>query len=343
MLFDKVKKEVKKVKIVFFEINKWEEDFFKERLKGHKLEFFKGKLNLKNASKVKGVQGVVSFIKSDLSERVLSKLKKLKFISTMSTGFDHIDLKYCRKARIRVSNVPHYGEHTVAEHAFALILALARKLDKAINRTRKDDFSLKGLMGFDLKGKTLGVIGVGNIGQHVVKIGHGFEMKVLGYGRNRDKKLSKKLGFKWVSLNSLLKKSDIVTIHVPLNKGTKHLINLKNAKYFKKGSYLINTSRGEVVDNGALLYGLKRGLLAGAGLDVLEGECEIREERELMHGKVICDWETLIENHLLLKDKNVIVTPHSAFYTREALERILEVSVKNISGFENGRVRNKVV
>ena len=106
---------------------------------------------------------------------------------------------------------------------------------------------------------------------------------------------------------------------------------------------MINTSRGEVVDNGALLYGLKRGLLAGAGLDVLEGECEIREERELIHGKIVCDWEALIENHLLLKDKNVIVTPHSAFYTKEALERILDVTVRNVLGFVRGRVRNRVV
>jgi D-lactate dehydrogenase len=331
------------MRIAFFELKKWEEEYLRERLKGHKLYFLKCRLNSRSVSRIEKVDAIVSFIYSDLNNSVLSKLKKLKFIATMSTGYDHIDLKYCRSKGIKVSNVPFYGENTVAEHTFALILSLAKKMDQAIERTKMNNFSLKGLIGFDLKGKTLGVIGPGHIGQHVIQIAKGFEMNVLAYGRKRDIKLSKKLGFKWASLEKLFGESDIVTIHVPLNNGTKHLIGMKEVRLMKKDSYIINTSRGEIVENKALLYGLNKGILAGAGLDVLEGECEISEERELLDGgKEVCDWEKLMQNHMLLKDKNVIVTPHSAFYTREALERILHTTVENVKSFVRGKVKNRV-
>ena len=200
-------------------------------------------------------------------------------------------------------------------------------------------------MGFDLKDKTLGVIGPGHIGQHVIRIAKGFEMNVLVYGIEKDLRLSKKFGFKWANnLNDLLKRSDIITIHVPLVKETKHLINMDNIKEIKVGSYLINTSRGEIIDTSALLYGLEKGIIAGAALDVLEGECGIKEEKELLHGKKnICDLEIYCENRLLLKDKNVIVTPHCAFYTREALERILDETVSTIMGFVKGKFRIRMI
>lgn len=330
------------MKIAFFELKKWEGDYIRERLRGKNVSFFKGKLNSKNVGDVKNVESVVVFIYSDLSKKVLSQMPKLKYVATMSTGFDHIDLEYCKERDIKVSNVPHYGENTVAEQAFALILALSRKIFRAVKKTKDEDFSLNGLMGFDLKGKTLGVIGPGSIGQHVIKIAKGFEMNVIVYGRGKDMKLSKKLGFKWVSLDELLKKSDIFTIHVPLNKGTKHLINMNNIKLVKKGAFLINTARGDIVDNDALIYGLDNGILAGAGLDVLEGE-KIKEERELLDkGKNDESWKIWMQNHMLLKDKNVIVTPHSAFFTKEALERILDTSIANVKGFVSGRIRNRV-
>jgi len=329
------------MKIAFFEIKKKEEEYFRENLKGHKLDFFSVPLNNKNAGEVKDVEMIVCFIYSQLNGEVLGKLKKLKFIATMSTGYNHIDIEYCKKHGIKVSNVPYYGENTVAEHTFALILALSRKIYDAIDRTKKDNFSLNGLIGFDLRGKTIGVIGPGHIGQHVIRMAKGFEMNVIAYAPYKDEKLSKKLEFKWVSFDNLLKQSDIITIHVPLNESTKHMLNMKNIKNIKKGAYLINTARGGIVDTNALLYALNKNILTGAGLDVLEGEENIKEEEELLY-KERKDLETFLRNHLILKDKNVIVTPHCAFYTKEALQRIVDTTLDNVKGFLSGRGENRV-
>ena len=330
------------MKIAFFELEKWEEDYIKEKLKMRDLYFYKEPLTVKNKDKINGVDIAVCFIYSELKSNVLEN-SPVKFITTMSTGFDHIDLKYCKEKGIKVSNVPSYGENTVAEHAFGLILTLSRKLDKAINQTKHDDFSLKGLMGFDLKGKTLGVVGAGHIGQHVIKMAKGFDMNVIAYSASQDKKLSKDLGFEWASFNDLLKKSDIITFHVPLTPETRHMINMGNIKKIKRGAYLINTARGEIIDTQALLYALDNDILAGAGLDVLEGEENIREEKALLSRKKDeRDWKTFLQNHMLLKDKDVIITPHCAFDTKEALQRILDTTIENIKSFTKGSVMNSV-
>jgi len=333
------------MKIAFFELERWEEEYLKGKLKGHKILFFKKPLSLNNVNKINDFNIIGIFVYSKLDAKMLEKFDRLKFIATMSAGFDHIDLEYCKKKGIKVSNIPYYGENTVAEHTFGLLLALSKKIYESIYKTKRDDFSIKGLMGFDLKGKTLGIIGPGRIGQLVIKIAKGFEMNIITYAPNKNKKLSRELGFKWVSLNDLLNKSDIITIHAPLNDSTKHMINMNNVVKIKKGAYLINTARGEIVDTEALVYGLDRGIIAGAGLDVLEGEYNIKEEKELLHlhFKKKYDWNTFIRNHLLLKEKNVIITPHSAFYTREALERILDTTIDNIKQFLKGKVSNKVV
>lgn len=333
------------MRIAFFELKKWEEEYIKEKLKGHKLFFFNRPLTEKLANKIKDFDIIVVFIYSNCNKNTIQQLKKLKYITTMSTGYDHIDIDSCRNNNIKVSNVPSYGENTVAEHAFALILSLSKKIQQAVQQTKQDNFSLKDLMGFDLKGKTLGVIGPGKIGQHVIKIANGFEMNVLAYSPEQDKKLAKKLNFKFTSsLNELLKKSDIITIHVPLLESTKHMISMRNIKYVKRGAYLINTARGEIIDTNALLYALDNKILAGAGLDVLEGEEEIKEERQLINEDTTReDWETFFQNHLLLKDKNVVITPHSAFYTKEALQRILDTTIDNIRSFVRGNVKNRVV
>lgn len=330
------------MKIAFFELEKWEEEYIEDHLKGHKLYFFDKPLNVRSLDKIKDIEVIACFIYSELDEGVLRDLPKLKFIATMSTGFDHVNIEYCKKIGIKISNVPSYGENTVAEHTFGLILNLSKKLNDSIDRTKRDDFSLNGLMGFDLKGKTIGVIGVGNIGRHVVKIAKGFEMNVIAYSLYPDNKLSKELGFKWVSFDELLRKSDIITFHVPLNDSTRHMINMNSIKKIKKGAYLINTARGEIIDTGALLYGLERGIIVGAGLDVLEGENDIKDEKSLLKNTNKKDWENFLQNHLLLKEKNVIVTPHSAFYTREALQRILDITIDNINGFVKGKVVNRV-
>jgi D-lactate dehydrogenase len=265
-------------------------------------------------------------------------------ITTRSTGFDHIDLAGAKEKKIIVCNVPFYGENTVAEHTFALILALSRRLPESVDRAKKGDFSLDGLRGFDLKGKTLGIVGLGHIGQHVARIAKGFEMKVVAYDLKQDKKLAKEMGFNYASLEELLSKSDIITLHAPYNKTTHHLINSENINLIKKGAYLVNTARGALIQTEALLKSLSIGVLAGAGLDVLEEECFIKEEAQLLSKEFpkTCDLKTVLRNHILLQQKNVIATPHNAFNSNEALMRILDTTVLNIKSFIKNKPINKV-
>lgn len=322
-------------KIAFFEIENWEEDYIKKSLSKHRLFFFKDKLTARNTSKIKDIDALVVFIYSKIDKNILDKLPKLKLITTMSTGFDHIDLKECKKRKITVCNVPAYGENTVAEHTFALILAISRKIPESIDNTRAGDFRLTGLRGFDLKGRTIGVVGCGNIGKHVARIARGFEMDVLVYDVNKDSRLEKRIGFKYTSLEKLLKESDIITLHVPENKYTHHMINSKTLKLCKKGAIMINTARGGVIDTNALLKALNKGTIKYAGLDVLEGECLIKEEKELLHPEFmkICDLRTVLQNNILLKNPDVYITPHNAFNSKEALYRILNTTLENIQGF----------
>lgn len=332
------------MKIGFFEIENWERAHLKKGFSRDKLFFSENRLNSINVKKFKDLEAVGVFIKSDLSKKVLDQLPKLKLITTMSTGYDHIDLNECKKRKIVVSNVPVYGENTVAEHTFALILGLSRKLVSCVERTKDGSFDLTGLRGFDVMGKTLGVVGGGNIGQHVVKMGKGFEMDVLVFDIQRDLKLANKMGFKYCSLEMLLKKSDIVTLHVPYNKHTHHLIDSKALAKMKKGSLLINTSRGGVVDTMALVRYLKNGKLLGAGLDVLEEEKALMEEAQLAKKKhwKHKDTRVLKADHALLKMNNVLITPHNAFNTTEALMRIINTTVENIKGFKKGKKVNLV-
>jgi D-lactate dehydrogenase len=335
---------MEKLKIAFFEIEPWEKDHLKSDLKDFDLIFFEDELNSKNLKKISDINILSPFIYSQINKNVIDHLKSLKYITTRSTGFDHIDLRYCRRKNILVSNVPTYGENTVAEHTFALILTLSKKIYHSLERTKKGDFSLENLVGFDLKGKTLGIVGVGNIGRHVVRIAKGFEMNVLAYDIKKDQKFAKRMGFKYVPFNYLLKNSDIITLHLPYNKKTHHFINLQTLKLIKKGSYLINTSRGGICDTTALLKGLEEGIFAGLGLDVLEQECFIKEERELLTSafKKTCDLKTALENHILINHPNVIITPHNAFNSCEALMRILDTTIKNIKSFTQGNPINLV-
>lgn len=335
---------MKKLKTAFFEIEQWEKNYLKSHLKEFNLMFFEDELNLKNLKKISNIDILSPFIYSKIDKKSINILKSLKYITTRSTGFDHIDLRTCKRKNILVSNVPTYGENTVAEHTFALILALSRKICLAVERTKKGDFSLENLRGFDLKRKTIGVVGTGNIGQRVIKIAKGFEMNILAFDIKKDQKFARKFEFKYVSLNYLFKNSDIITLHIPYNKDTYHLINLKSLKLFKKGCYLINTSRGKICDSTALLKGLKKGIFAGLGLDVLEEEYFIKEERELlsMSFKKKYDLKTALENHILINHPKVIITPHNAFNSEEALLRILETTIKNIKAFSKNKPINLV-
>lgn len=316
----------------------------KNELKNFEVSFFTEKLSLENTSMVQNVEIISVFIDSQVNKEILEKLPNLKMIATRSTGFDQIDLEYCKEKNIAVCNVPYYGENTVAEHTFALILDLSRKIHDSIEKVKKEGFAVGKFTGFDLKGKTLGIVGIGHIGQHVARIAQGFEMKVLANDVNQDKKLAKKLGFKYVSLEELLKNSNVITLHVPYNKNTHHLINSQNINLVKKGSYLINTARGGVIETAALVDALNKGILAGAGLDVLEEECFIKEESQLLSKEFPkkCDITILLQNHVLMERDNVIITPHNAFNSKEALERILETTVENIKSFVKGKPTNLV-
>lgn len=332
------------VKIAFFEVEPWEIDFFKKAFPKDSLFFPTERLTLSQAAKYKEIDILSIQVHSKINDEILSKLPNLKLIVTMSTGFDHIDLAACKKRNIKVCNVPAYGENTVAEHTFALILALSRRFVDAVERTKQNNFDLTGLTGFDLQGKTLGVVGSGKIGRHVIRIACGFEMKVLVYDIIKDQKLAKQLGFKYVDLTELFKLADIVTLHVPYNKHTHHLVNQELFSVMKKGSYIVNTARGAVIDTTALLKALNSGILAGAGLDVLEGEDALIEETQLIKKGQLrsAERKLLAEDYVLLKNKKVIITPHNAFNTKEALLRIAEVTAQNINGFKKKKYVNLV-
>lgn len=326
------------MRVCFYETKDWEEDYLREKLKGHDLSFDKS-LDAVHED----AEAISVFIYSEVTAEMIDRMPKLKLIITRSTGFDHIDLDHCRKLGIQVRNVPSYGENTVAEHTFALILSLSRNVHKSYLRTLRDDFSIDGLTGFDLKGKTLGVVGTGHIGLHVVKIARGFGMEVIAYDTKEHPFLSEVLGFRYAGLDELLKISDIISLHVPHNDHTHHLISKDNIGKIKQGAILINTSRGGLVETDALLEALQSGRIGGAGLDVIEGEELIKEEKELLHADSNIDkLRTVIKDKVILKRENVVFTPHNAFNSKEALQRILDTSVDNLLSFVDGREVNKL-
>lgn len=333
------------MKAVFFETAPWERRYLSRALKATQLraQFIAEPLTETSIVHAQGADILSVFIYSTLTKAVVAKLRRTRFIATRSTGFDHVDLKACAQRKILVANVPAYGENTVAEHTFALILSLSRNVHKAYVRTVRGDFSLTGLQGFDLKGKTLGVVGAGRIGMHVIKMARGFGMRVLAYDTRMDPFLSEVLDFRYVSLEDLLKASDIVTLHTPYNQATHHLINRERFDRMKRGALLINTARGGLVDTNALVWALDQGIIAGAGLDVLEGEELVKEERQLLEKEFTKErLVTALKNNILLHRENVVITPHIAFDSREALQRILDTTVANIAGFLRGSPLNVV-
>jgi len=326
--------------------DQWEKDYLAEALKGiASVKSYKETADLVQ-DKAKDTTILSTFINSKVTKQVIDSLPKLRFITTRSTGFDHIDIEHARSKGISVSNVPTYGENTVAEHTFALILSVARQLKKAHSKISQGDFSIKDLLGFDLKGKTIGVVGTGHIGLRVIKMAGGFSMKALAFDPAQNHFLEEVLGFKYVDFDTLLVSSDIISLHAPYNKKTHHLINKDNINKIKKGAVLINTARGGLVDTVALAQALDEGILAGAGLDVLEGEDMILEEKQLLRKrKDIYNPEKLrltLRNCFILQRENVIFTPHTAFFSKEAIQRILDTTANNIVTFIKGSPENKV-
>ncbi len=314
----------------------------KAYLKGFDFEIIKEPLNFRTIKRVHKNDIVSVFIYSKLDKKLIGELKKknVNFITTRSTGFNHIDLKACKKAGITVSNVPCYGAVTVAEYTFALMLSISRKIIEAQRRVKKGDFSLEGLRGFDLQGKTLGVIGTGRIGREVVRIAKGFEMNVLCFDAYINKEVEKEA--KYVKLEELLKKSDIITLHLPLFKSTYHILNKDNIPLIKKGAVLINTARGELIETEALINALDSEKISYAGLDVLEGEKALKSYEELENVKDAEQLRKSLKSLHLIKRDNVIVTGHNAFNTNEAIERIVKTTINNIISYVKGKPENTI-
>lgn len=332
------------MKIAFFELAEWEKQYFEKEFVNSFEVFFSDKpLSKDTIEPIKDVEMLVVFIHSYINKEILDQLPNLKFISTMSTGFDHIDMAECKNRNITVCNVPTYGETVVAEHAFALLLAISRRLIESVERVKSGNFSPNGLTGFELKGKTLGVVGVGSIGTNVIKIAKGFGMNVLAYKRTPDLVLEQQLGFKFVDMDMLYAKSDVITLHVPYSKETHHILGAEAFEKMKDGVIVLNTARGGLIENSALLAALHSGKVRGAGLDVLEEEPILMEEKELISK----DYDkaallTVLQNHMLVSHPNVIISPHNAFNSTEALQKIVETTHQNISEFASGAPINTV-
>jgi len=331
------------MKIAFFEIKDWEREYLKKNLLNHELWFSSDRLGPEVAPELHDCAVISPFIYSPIAAQVLAALPALRLVATRSTGYDHVDLKACSARGIVVANIPSYGENTVAEHTFALVLALSRKIHQSYARVMRGDYSLEGLTGFDLKGKTLGIVGAGRIGLHVIKIGRGFGMRVLAHDVVKDSFLAELLGYSYVETDELLAASDVVSLHMPYLPATHHFMDRNKFRLMKRGALFINTSRGRLVDTDALLEALESGRLAGAGLDVVEGEELISEERELLYQTQSLDkLQAVVRTHVLFRRENVIFTPHNAFNSKEALERILDATVENIVNFAQGKPSNVV-
>ncbi|HLD31680.1 MAG TPA: NAD(P)-dependent oxidoreductase [Patescibacteria group bacterium] len=315
--------------------------YLKTKLRGHRLTAVETTIDKQSCLNAETeILGV--FVDSQVTAKIITALPKLKLIVTLSTGYDHIDLAAAKKRKIPVCNVPTYGENTVAQHALSLILALSRKLFPAVKRVKESVYDYHGLKGFDLKGRTIGIIGTGHIGIHLIEMLQGLSVTVLAFDVFPNKSLEKK-GFKYVTLNEIYKKSDIISLHVPLLPSTHHLIDKKEIKKMKKGVYIINTARGGLINSEALVWGLETGQVAGAGLDVLESEDIIESPERLftqtMNASRI---KTNLMDNILIDHPATIVTPHSAFNSTEALQRIYDVTINNIKSFENGLTENDV-
>jgi D-lactate dehydrogenase len=332
--------------IYFYDITELDEEQLSASLNGtdHHWEYVTGKIELANCNPEAEVISV--FVSSEVTREVIEAMPKLKLVACRSTGFDNIDLVAAQEHGVTVVNVPTYGEATVAEYAFMLLLALQRKL-LAVLKTENEQFSSKELMGHDLQSKVFGVIGTGHIGQKALKIANGFSMETLAYDSCQRTDLQDEYHFRCVELDELLERSDVVSLHLPCLPSTTHIINRERLNKMKPGAILINTARGELVDTNALIELLDKGQLGGAAIDVIEGEALLNysEETALLRSDTIPEdvLRHSVEISALEKMPNVIISPHNAFNTVEAVQRINQTTAKNIIDFWYGNIPNKVV
>ena len=333
------------MKIAVFEAEDWEEAACAGLRPAHEVRCTRQALNGTTASEYSDAEVVSPFIASRIDTDVLENLPALKLIATRSTGYDHLDLDACARRGIVVANVPDYGDSTVAEHVFALLLAVARNIVESVEHTRRGGFSMAGRRGLELRSKVIAVIGTGRIGRRVIEIARGFGMTVVAFDRNEDTEAAERLGFSYGPLYEVLAMADVVTMHVPSSAATNGLIGDAAFAAMKPGCIFINTSRGTVVETDALVRALADGRLRAAGLDVLPQEPLIREEAEIFRQSRSVDapdLKALVANHVLLRFPNDLVTPHNAYNTDAALRRIIDTTLANIVDFAAGRPANLV-
>lgn len=294
-------------KVAWFDAEKWEKEHLQEMKHRLDVDFFSESLNEETVEKAEDYDTVAVFVDSNINKQVIDELDA-ELVACRSTGVDHVDTDYAAKNGLMVSNVPSYGSSTIAEHTFGLMLDLTRKISKAENAG--EDVTRRELRGTDLQGKKLGVIGTGHIGERVVEIAKAFNMDVIAYDPYPRHELEHELGFMYVELEDLLKQSDIITLHCPLTDDNHHLLS-EHEFDLMENVFLVNTARGELIDTDALVQALEEDSVKSAALDVVEEESRVKERED------------------------IAVTPHNAFNSKEALQRILETTVDNIEGREN--------
>ena len=321
-------------RIAFFDAKSYDRESFDEVNKDFNFDirYYEERLSISTVPLAKGADVVCIFVNAECDAQVIDELvaNGVKLIALRCAGFNNVDLK-AAEGRIRVTRVPAYSPHAVAEYAVALMLSLNRKIYRAVNRTRDGNFTLHGLLGFDMYGKTAGVIGMGRIAKELIKILHGFGMNVMAYDLYPDKEFAKQYGVKIVQLDELYANNDIISLHYPLTPDTKFLVNKDSIAKMKKGVMIINTGRGQLIHTEDLIKGLRTKQVGSAGLDVYEEEKEYFYEDK--SDKMIDD-DVLAR---LLMVPNVVLTSHQAFFTKEALYNIAVSTLNSVKELEEGK------
>lgn len=318
-------------KIAFFSTQPYDRKLFENASEKHDFEFFETRLRAQTVNLTNGYDGVCVFVNDKLEEDVIRGISEngVKLIALRCAGFNNVDLKAAKKYNVKVLRVPAYSPEAVAEHALALMMTLARKTHKAYNRVRDSNFSLVNLTGFTIHGKTIGIIGTGQIGQAFCRIIAGMGAKIVAYDKYPSDAM-KKLGVAYKEMDKVLQESDIISLHCPLTPETHHIINQETLRKMKKGAMLINTSRGKLVDTLSVIDALKSEHLGSLAIDVYEEE-EKLFFRDLSE-KIIRDDQI----SRLMIFPNVLITAHQGFFTQESLNQIKETTIKNFDDFENG-------
>jgi D-lactate dehydrogenase len=331
----------KAISIAFFDTKPYDRESFDNVNKsgyGYDIRYFENRLSVGTAPLANGSRVICTFVNDTLSAEVITELKKLGvgLIAMRCAGYNNVDLKAAYRT-IPVVRVPEYSPHAVAEHAVALILSLNRKTHKAYYRTRDGNFSIGGFMGFDMLGKTAGIIGTGRIGKITAKILRGFDMKVLAYDPYPDEKFAAATSVDYVELEKLYAESDVISLHCPLSRDTYHIVNRESLAKMKDGVMIVNTGRGGLIDTIALIDALKSGKVGSAGLDVYEEESEYFFED--FSTQVLTD-DVLAR---LLTFSNVLITSHQGFFTREAIRNIAKTTLDNVRDFLAGKpLKNEI-